>query len=738
MAGVLEEIVELQQRRSHREYGIEGAGAAPATVAELGEALGTAEQAEMLAESSKWDEEARHVLTERGGSAGHIFKDGKNIYVDTAFVQLASNNASTVLPGFVVKHMGFGEFEMEGPGGARIEFDRMRGREFPGQSGRSHKLYGDKKAMAKLVTNMIKKGHAQSSKKFKAPTPKAVAKKTGMRLSGKPTGKPQKSIMDYLYTMSDQDKGKADWISLRSIRDNTKIKIDAVEKSADELVKKGLLVKRPSRMAVDMMGPSYKLAEEVVVELQRLSEERRREEGIELPENDIAILGVLVGAEGGILSAPDIAEATGLDKSIVRNTLAAMIRENVVARVAPNADVWRITLFGEACCCGKKGKGKHKLAPKSSKPTKVEPAKIEDVTEEVRPGQYFVIVDTSIPGGKLVNRELYRGTKEADKIAAKLMKKGRKVQVIDAAWFKPARAIMKAQGMVGEGIEEAAYDVKTKPALSALSKAVDSGNLKAIKAAVDAAANAGATKNEIVNAVGGSKDWNQLVRKLKKGKMTESVRGPLDLPTLVKVFSAVQQKLFDMAEVVAGKGSEDYDLAAAAKEVRDQIKWSDKSGKPPRSMVFLKQFEHAYKKASPKAQRIAKPIMRSISLMSAWLKYDEKDAVAAKKKLDKDVAMSPAALKNVKAQRRALGKSESLEECGCPFEEAEGSYKAKGPLEKMVGEMVRGQSGKWLSKDQMKAIVGVLAKQGITKPSKDSYDDIARIVGKTLKGLMKS
>jgi hypothetical protein len=37
----------------------------------------------------------------------------------------------------------------------------------------------------------------------------------------------------------------------------------------------------------------------------------------------------------------------------------------------------------------------------------------------------------------------------------------------------------------------------------------------------------------------------------------------------------------------------------------------------------------------------------------------------------------------------------------------------------------------------MKAIVKVLNKKGITKPSKESYDDIARIVGKTLSSLMK-
>jgi len=75
-----------------------------------------------------------------------------------------------------------------------------------------------------------------------------------------------------------------------------------------------------------------------------------------------------------------------------------------------------------------------------------------DLDEEVRAGQYFVIVDISVPGGKLVRRELYRSVKGADKVAAKLNKQGRNVQVLDAMWYEPARAIMKAQGMIGEDI----------------------------------------------------------------------------------------------------------------------------------------------------------------------------------------------------------------------------------------------------------------------------------------------
>lgn len=66
--------------------------------------------------------------------AHHIASDGK-IYADTDFINKAGR-----LPGCHLKHMGFGEFSLETPKGT-LEFDRMRGRDFPGQSGRSHQLY---------------------------------------------------------------------------------------------------------------------------------------------------------------------------------------------------------------------------------------------------------------------------------------------------------------------------------------------------------------------------------------------------------------------------------------------------------------------------------------------------------------------------------------------------------------------------------------------------------------------
>ena len=58
-----------------------------------------------------------------------------NFYVDTAFL-----NSLRGIPGVSLEHMGFGEFYATTPHGT-VDFDRMRGKEFPGQSGRSHKVY---------------------------------------------------------------------------------------------------------------------------------------------------------------------------------------------------------------------------------------------------------------------------------------------------------------------------------------------------------------------------------------------------------------------------------------------------------------------------------------------------------------------------------------------------------------------------------------------------------------------
>ena len=69
-----------------------------------------------------------------------IVQQGDKVYADTAFL----NASRGLLPGFEMKHMGFGEFYLAGPGGAEVQFDRMRGKPFPGQSGRSHLVYDNK------------------------------------------------------------------------------------------------------------------------------------------------------------------------------------------------------------------------------------------------------------------------------------------------------------------------------------------------------------------------------------------------------------------------------------------------------------------------------------------------------------------------------------------------------------------------------------------------------------------
>lgn len=90
---------------------------------------------------------------------GHYVSPDGSIYVDTEFV-----NHVQRLPGVSVEHMGFGEFYVQTPKG-RVEVDRMRGKPFEGQSGRSHKFYDDKGGMdaAQWVVDQME-SHNQSER----------------------------------------------------------------------------------------------------------------------------------------------------------------------------------------------------------------------------------------------------------------------------------------------------------------------------------------------------------------------------------------------------------------------------------------------------------------------------------------------------------------------------------------------------------------------------------------------
>lgn len=81
-----------------------------------------------------------------------------NFYVDTAFL-----NSLWDIPGVSLEHLGFGEFYALTPHGT-VDFNRMHGKDFPGQSGRSHKAYDREgygtKATEWLINQVESKGRS--------------------------------------------------------------------------------------------------------------------------------------------------------------------------------------------------------------------------------------------------------------------------------------------------------------------------------------------------------------------------------------------------------------------------------------------------------------------------------------------------------------------------------------------------------------------------------------------------
>ncbi len=75
-----------------------------------------------------------------------IHETEEKLFVDTAFI----NAIQYKVPGAELCHMGFGEFCLKTPAG-RVDFDRMRGVDFEGQSGRSHLVYGKPEAVQAMM-----------------------------------------------------------------------------------------------------------------------------------------------------------------------------------------------------------------------------------------------------------------------------------------------------------------------------------------------------------------------------------------------------------------------------------------------------------------------------------------------------------------------------------------------------------------------------------------------------------
>lgn len=101
---------------------------------------------------------------------GHHITPNGDIYADTAFLQAAGR-----ISGVRVEHLGFGEFYLDTPKG-QVEFDRMRGKDFPGKSGRSHLIYD--KGLSKagpaslwVISEAEKKGLSEKTATTKIASP---------------------------------------------------------------------------------------------------------------------------------------------------------------------------------------------------------------------------------------------------------------------------------------------------------------------------------------------------------------------------------------------------------------------------------------------------------------------------------------------------------------------------------------------------------------------------------------
>jgi hypothetical protein len=132
---------------------------------------------------------------------------------------------------------------------------------------------------------------------------------------------------------------------------------------------------------------------------------------------------------------------------------------------------------------------------------------------KTREGSFVFPLEARVGGGDRVfplsgrEIEVYRESNEDDPV---MQHDGKK-------WIvPPPKANPRTKRNSGKS-----YDTRVKPALRALERAVIvSDPLNRVKAAIDAAAQAGASKREIVHAVGGSDAWSGLLRALRSEGLT--------------------------------------------------------------------------------------------------------------------------------------------------------------------------------------------------------------------------
>ena len=140
----------------------------------------------------------------RAQTSPHLHRDSDKLYADTTFLNYAGQ-----VPGYSVRHLGFGEFVLETPFGD-VEFDRMRGEDFPGQVGRPHLIYGSPAAVADMLAKVVPMLAAEAAKlaSTKVPSVKSASTKPA---SSKPSSNrrsvPPSGIRPSIRVYDDTDEG---------------------------------------------------------------------------------------------------------------------------------------------------------------------------------------------------------------------------------------------------------------------------------------------------------------------------------------------------------------------------------------------------------------------------------------------------------------------------------------------------------------------------------------------------
>lgn len=122
---------------------------------------------------TQWDtREAKYAIEgiEESSNKPFMAKSGKDIFVDTTFVQLSNKFGK-------LDHMGMGDFVVKTDKG-NVEFHR-KSNKIDGFSGRAHMLVGDTTAISALIKNMkasvVKEGiNEATNKTFKIPTQRGI------------------------------------------------------------------------------------------------------------------------------------------------------------------------------------------------------------------------------------------------------------------------------------------------------------------------------------------------------------------------------------------------------------------------------------------------------------------------------------------------------------------------------------------------------------------------------------